>query len=190
MGMQRDIAHWWWGNFAVLGAIQIWCDEGMSCSPCRKPYPIFGAEKVHVIERNGASMAGAWIAKQFGCQVSQQKLRWKDKDGKMARGGRLEDAHIIIGTARSSQECVDFSSEILRVKPLVAVLVSPSEVVPYSGVTNVWPQHLRIDTAMLGDTLCGTWDVFIRDGVRLQSLSRTSGVWSPSTFREMYELAG
>ena len=189
MQMERDTVPWWWKNFSTLGAIPIWCEEGLSASPCRQPYPICGAEDVRVVEWNGSSLAGAWIAHQFGCKVWQSKLRWHDKDGKNLREGKLEEAHIIIGTARTAQECVDFASEVLRVQPNVGILVSPSEIVPFGGAANAWTQHLWIDTSMLGDYLCGTWNVFIRAGVRLQSLSRTSGVWSPGTIRDMYEIA-
>ena len=65
-------------------------------------------------------------------------------------------------------------------------MVSPSDVLPFESGMNIWAQHIWIDTAMLGDVICGAWDIFARPPFRIGSLSQPMGSWSPGNFVDLY----
>ena len=51
-----------------------------------------------------------------------------------------------------------------------AILVCPPGILPSEVERDLWTRRIWRDTSMLGDCLCGTWDVFIVSPIKLESL--------------------
>ena len=97
---------------------------------------------------------------------------------------------VLLGSARTALERGGLGKLIGSRSPGVSISVTTSEVIPYRGDVSRRTQHLRIDAAMLGDTMCGVRNVFICANFRVQSLSRPFGAWASGAIVDLYAKGG
>ena len=71
-----------------------------------------------------------------------------------------------------------------------ASLVTPSEVVSNEDSDHQWAHRIWADSAMLGDVLCGAWDVAASSTKRCASSKRLNYRRSPITTGDLYRAAG
>ena len=186
LGMTAISAPWWWEGFRNLGYSAKWPMPKNSMNRPIIPRPVLGAENLVVVEWDGSSFTPLYLAERFGCQISQYEPRRNDENQipNFVAGDRID---MLIGTVRTAQECRKFGDLVSNLQPVVTIMVSPSEVLPFESGRNLWTHHVRIDTAMLGDTLCGAWGIFILAPFRIASLSQPLGTWSPGTTTDLYK---
>ena len=186
--MTRVKLPWRWGSFSRFGNITKWSSAATS-SISRIPSPIhFVGFGINAVEVNGSNFSGGWIARQYGCNLFCLDPRWHDSSPKQCNlpwwtHGKPD---ILIGTARSAEECALFISLLQEWCPLAAYLITPSEIVPSEKVEGIWPQHFWIDSSMLGDVVGCMWNVLAASTHAVEILKQETPGSIPGNIENLY----
>ena len=159
--MARAKLPWWRETFCRYGNVIKWSSALVSAIP-RVPSPIAGTN-VTVVEWNGSNFPGAWISRQYGCQLFCLHPRWHDSSPKQCNlpWRKTGSPDILIGAAKSSKECTNFIEITKEWTPWVAYLVTPSEISPIGKEVGIWPHHLWFDSSTIGDGMGEIWNLFV-----------------------------
>ena len=98
-----------------------------------------------------------------------------------------EPVGLLVGTAWNLVEVVDFQTEISRVRPKHAVLVTPSHLHEFKDLPPNWADHFWVDGSCTGDLVGGCWNVFFRCKEKMGEEIKLSGSSKITTFEEAYQ---
>ena len=122
--------------------------------------------KLNLVEWGGAGFTPLSIWGLMGQTGFSWKTRTK-KGEELLQAWRIrqwnnEPVHLLAGTAWSAESILDFQHDVGMVQPMIAILITPSEVESPDDAPLLWDTHLWLDGNRMGDVVAGCWNVYIR----------------------------
>ena len=89
----------------------------------------------------------------------------------------------------TADECASFTTSMRNLDITIAILVTHSERFPHRLHDGHWAHHFWLDAASLGDKMCGSRNVFLREPIQLGCLRQPSYSGRPSSLEGLMSRA-
>ena len=183
-----------WEEFRTCIPVLDWDRRRNVRMPTRLSGNFIEFAKGKVAERNDASFTVTGLLEGWGLRAHPLEFRFAPVATRLEEWMEWAPTDvapaILLGTANTGREIVQFQKLLSKIQPPLAVLVTPSEVTGVNSANNLRTHHFWIDSSSMGDVLGGCWNVFLRTkkplALSITPVNDTGGI----TLAARYETIG
>ena len=159
-GFTRAPIPWWWEEVARLPQLFNW----NGWFPNNAPLRILKRENpLILVEWRGAAFTATSVWRRMGklARITHCRVPAVEKllSIRQAQVWTNEQVDLLVGTAWNVLEVGEFQTEISRLQPRCAVLITPSHLYEFKDLPLNWTAHFWVDGACAGDLVGGCWNV-------------------------------